>query len=755
MPEERPSARAIARRASDTSGQEYRGNIGVCPDLLVVLQSRHSSAASHSSRRECCYLRAVLRNRAWLCACIAIVLPNASRSQEIVLDFQSTPLPQIVEKIAQETGARFLHDDALRGNVTISVPQRVSKQEALAVLDAALLLHGFAALPGPGGVRRIARIEGAAGASPWLAAEPRGDSEAPVTTLIRLSAASVAQVGHVLRQLAGKSAVLTDYPPTNSILIAAAESQVKRLLHVARSLDQASDRELRVLQVRYRDVASIEPLLEEALRDERGLGGEIRVVGDERTGSLVVDAQTQDHARVRELLRILDLPTPGRGGLHVVRVQNTDAEKLAESLDALLSGGDLDAQGLDTSIHVVVDPPTHSLVIQAPPERFAAIAKLIAELDVPPERVSIEVTVVEATLNGDLSLGFDSLLALGGIPNDQDEFEEDGAIVVATGNPLLLLSPTSGSGVTGRVLTFPDEAFLAIPIGFGGQIRADSGEANFHTVMQPHLLMTSGDEHRIQVGDNIPVPVSSAAAPVGEGGGVTIASGVNTNVTFQRQDTGIDLRMTPTVLSREAVALLIELTVSELAAADPDLGPTIISRDLSANVRLRDGEIALIAALREPKTSESLTRVPFLGRIPILGQFFTVRREIESRRFLLISAQPTVLGTPEDELALSIRLRMAFENQLSRVNRLAQLSPGPYALLVETRETLEAAQAVADELAGPNWRVQVVPWSLEGQRHWDVYASGFPSLGAASQASIELRDAGWQPRLTVIPERPE
>jgi general secretion pathway protein D len=710
----------------------------------------------------------VLRSRAWFCACIAIFLPLAAAAQELVLDFRATPLPQIVDTIARQTGQRFLYDESLRGNVTISVPQRVSGQEALAVLDAALLLHGFAAVPGPGGVRRIARIETAASGSPWLAQEPRSGSEAPVTTLIRLEASSLSEVGQALRQLAGKSAVLSEYAPTQSILIAAPENQVKRLLQLARALDQASDRELRVLQLRYRDVASIEPLLEAALADERGLGGEVRVVGDERTGSLVVDARSEDHARVLALLRMLDLPIPGKKNLHVVRVLNVDAEQLAENLDALLQGGDLDAQNLDQPIRVVVDPPTHSLVIQAPPERFAAIAKVIAELDVPPERVSIEVTVVEASLDGDLSIGFDSLLAIGGVPNDQAELEEEGVVVIGTGEPDNLNprpgSPPPSEYFVGRATGDPallevenplGGGTIVVPVDFGGIIRAESGEANFHTVMQPHLLMTSGDEHQIVVGDNIPVPVSSAAAPVGEGGQVPVTSGLTTDVTFQRQDTGVDLRMTPKVLSREAVALELELSVSELAGVDPDRGPTITSRDLSASVRLRDGEVALIAALREPKRAQIRQAVPFLSRIPFLGNFFTVRREVERRRFLLISAQPMVLGTPADELARSIRLRVAFENQLARVKGLSELSPGPYALLVDTRDTPEAAEAVANELANPHWNVQVVPWSLEGQQHWDVYASGFQSLGAASAVSIELRDSGWQPRLTVLPERLE
>jgi general secretion pathway protein D len=701
----------------------------------------------------------------WLagfCALLALALPLAAPAQEILLDFREVELARVVDAIAEQTGQRFLYDETLRGNVTISVPQRATRDEALAVLDAALLLHGFAALPGPAGVRRIARIEGTAGSAPWLAAEPSAGSDAPVTTLIRLAEAPAQEVGQALRQLVGKGAVLSEVAQTNAILIAANESQVQRLLHLARALDQADDRELRVLTVRYRDVAEIEPLLEEALSDDTGVGGAVHLVGDERTGSLVVDARREDMERVRELLRSLDLPIPGKRDLHVVRVLNTDAEKLAEALDALLQDGDLGRDLADTPVRIVVDLPTHSLVIQAPADKFASIAEVIAELDVPPQRVSIEITVVEVSLTGDISLGFDTLFPVTGIPDDVDEVADHGIVVVGTGVPTNVvgapLGTTPDERFVGRITTEPilvEVAGTPVAIQAGAIVRADAGEARFHTVLEPHLLMTSGDEHRIQVGDNIPVPVSSAASPVSSDGstpGVPTSSGLDTEVTFQRQDTGVDLRMLPTVFSAQALALEMELKVSEVAGTDPDLGPEIASRDVTATVRLRDGEVALVAALRAPKRNQTRIAVPFIGRIPILGQFFRVTRDVQTQRVLIVTAQPTVLGTPADEQARSIRQRLAFERQQARTSPLAQLTHSPYALLVDTRENRSAAETVASEILDPRWLVQLARWERDEHEYWDVYATGFRSLGEASVASIALRDSGWQPRLTVLPQ---
>ena len=149
---------------------------------------------------------------------------------------------------------------------------------------------------------------------------------------------------------------------------------------------------------------------------------------------------------------------------------------------------------------------------------------------------------------------------------------------------------------------------------------------------------------------------------------------------------------------------------------------------------------------------QAVTAAPFLSRIPILGQFFTVRRDVSMRDALIITAQPTVLGTPADEQARSIRQRLAFERQLARTSDLGVLSDAPYALLVDTRDARAAAEALADELLDPAWMVQIVRWTRDEATYWDVYATGFDTLGAAGAAAIRLRDAGWRPELTVLPQ---
>ena len=284
--------------------------------------------------------------------------------------------------------------------------------------------------------------------------------------------------------------------------------------------------------------------------------------------------------------------------------------------------------------------------------------------------------------------------------------------------------------------------------GGGAQIRAEEGEVDIRSVIQPHLVMISGEEHRIVAGENVPVPVSS---------GDTTQLSTRTDVSIQREDTGVEMRVTPNVIADDLVRLSLELSVKDVApsgsSVDSELGPTINTQELTLEARLRNGDAMVIGALRAPSFRESETGAPFLKDIPVLGQFFRTTRTRELNRHLIVTAQALILTSASDQLAYSVQRRIAFERQLARAEPLDDKTDDPWALLVTTASTQGDAEAIAYGIGTDLDRpVEVVPWIWHDRQYFDVYVTGFSTIAEASPVSIALRRASWQPRLTVVPE---
>jgi len=171
-------------------------------------------------------------------ATLALVLCAATlvRAQGMVLNFRDAEISAIVAAVARATGQRFIHDTELRGRVTIILADEISPEEALEVLNAALLTSGYATIRGPGGIWKILPIEAAQGAAPWMQHEEAGDSVRLVTTLVRLESADAEEIARILGGRMRASIVLP-YARTNGLIISATEDRLAEMLVSVRALD--------------------------------------------------------------------------------------------------------------------------------------------------------------------------------------------------------------------------------------------------------------------------------------------------------------------------------------------------------------------------------------------------------------------------------------------------------------------------------------------------------------------------------------
>jgi general secretion pathway protein D len=680
-------------------------------------------------------------------------------------DLRNADLPSVIEALAGASGTRVLYDPDLRARVTLALQTPVRPDEAAELLHAVLLATGFAMLPGPDGVQRILPLNDARALAPWQRAVA-DESDRVVVTLVRLEAADANEVARALDPRSQFGTLLFPWVPTNSLIVASSESRVRRALALVRALDRAEATELSVVPLRWAPAARAAEQLDAAFPTDTVPAIPQKIVVDERTNSLVLEAPPERLRALEDFLRTLDFPAPGRGVVHVVHVRNADAEELAGKLVAL--AGDDRSVLPAGSFQVVADPATNSLVVAAQPDAFAALAETIADLDRVPRRAVIDVTVLEIDHSAELALGFDALFPIL-VPDE-------------VGDPIAL-------GKIGEVLQFArppptDLPFIAriarnpiaIPfVGPGGipisvlvpttaaQITAGLDLARVTTLQQPHLLATTGEEQRIFVGQEVPVPatttdVAAQQPQQPQPGQSPTTDPFVTELSIERRDVGVDLRVLPVALSDRVVELELEIHLTSLAGtasalAGPQLGPTLNESEVQAKVRLWDGAVALIAATPREDLVKTESGVPFLRRIPILGWAFKSIRDQRVVRRLVIAVQATSVDSPTMQSAESVRRRLAFERQRERTLPLESRTDAPYALLVASFTTRAEAEAALGELAGLPGTREIVEWQERDAPRFDLYLAGFEQIAEAGPPAFALREKGFRPSLTVLPDR--
>jgi general secretion pathway protein D len=696
---------------------------------------------------------------------IASGLASAALAQapDLALQFKDTPISEVVRSIATTTGTPFIYDERLTGRVTISVAQRVSRAEALEILNAALRMKGFAAFPTAQGPYRILPLQEAGALSPFTSLTR--DGEKAVTTLVRLHETRPSDMAATLEPITGDSAVVVPLDDSHTLIVASSESRVQRLLGLVRSLDRASGLELALVRIRYRSVEEVEALARSTFEGRGLVPSRLEFLSDARTNTLIVEGHSEDLSEVRAFVRKVDRPVAGRGGVHVVRVLNTDPVNLAEALQQAApptpKGGDEDDPPpvVLSDYSIVVDTPTRSLLIVSDAETFRVLADLVAELDVVPPIVSIDAYVVEIETPHTLDVAVDAVIPLTTPRNKDDTVAVIRTITNGAGQTLET-RPLTEAGL----LRFSKRPFQIMDVNAAGEkvvvgespnwtvdVRGDEALVNTRMLMRPHMIVSSGEEQEIFAGNNVPIPVaaSTGTAPTTETSALTLRTDI------ERQDVGVRFRVKPTVGKEGGLMLDLEVETTAVTRATlgdvEEVGPTLLLRRVESTVRLVDGQVAVVGARGEPRELVIERGVPFLKDIPFLGNLFRATREEIVEAHTVVAVQARVLRSPEELLEDTIRRRLAFERHRVGLSALEGASEDPYALLVTSRPGQAEAAQIARSLAASGHDARVVPWEADAGLRYDVYVLGFAELTDASEAGLELLVDGWTPEVVTLP----
>jgi len=196
-------------------------------------------------------------------------------------------------------------------------------------------------------------------------------------------------------------------------------------------------------------------------------------------------------------------------------------------------------------------------------------------------------------------------------------------------------STTGGSG--GQTLTIGSalNIFAFDPrLNLGAFLQALQSENILQILAEPNLVTTNGKEAYFLVGGEFPVPVL-------QGGG---NSG---SVTVQFKEFGIRLRFTPVVTGNHTIKLHLTQEVSTLDAANGVtfngfVIPAIATRRAETDVELGEGQSFVVAGLLDNRDTESFSKLPFLGDIPVLGALFKSKTTKKSRTDLVMLVTPDV-----------------------------------------------------------------------------------------------------------------
>lgn len=580
----------------------------------------------------------------------------------VTIDFNDVDITVLIKFISELTGKNFIVDNRVKGKVTIISPGKISVKEAYTVFESVLEVHGFATVPA-GQVTKIvpspdARSKNIETRIKSGALSGEGPEDKIVTQLIPLRFASSSEIKRLFTPLVSKNSVILAYEPTNTLIVTDAHSNIKRLMRILNAIDvMGVGNEISVIPLEYADATRMVKTLSVVFRPAAkaakngGAAAVLQFVADERTNTLIFMASEDDTIRIKKLISLLDREAPrGKGKIRVYYLEHANAEDMAEVLKNLPTkhgAKDKASQGpfVSEDISVTADKATNSLVIMAEGEDYMVIEELIKKLDIPRAMVYIESLIMEVNVNKDFNLGIDwaaygSTDLLGTETADGQKgkfgvgFSGDGLGV--TSSKLLAPNGLAMGIVSGEIELEIGGQTITLP-NIGAIVTAFKSDEDIHILSTPQILTTDNEEASIIVAKNIPFQTKVST------------SGDSDEVynSYEYRDVGLTLKITPHITKDRMVRLQLTQELSSVSGTLTTL-PTTSKRSVDTTVIVKDRNTVVLGGLIDDNITNSVTKVPLLGDIPLLGRLFRSNSTSNEKTNLYIFITPRVIQNPSE-----------------------------------------------------------------------------------------------------------
>jgi general secretion pathway protein D len=286
---------------------------------------------------------------------------------------------------------------------------------------------------------------------------------------------------------------------------------------------------------------------------------------------------------------------------------------------------------------VIANPMNNTLLVQATAQEYESILQLIKELDIPPRQVLIEAKIysidLSHTFSSDVTAALTSLAGTTGS-------------TVVTNTAASLLGSLTGGGVNLSASTLVGKSRV-----LSGIVSLMESESNAKIISSPSIIATDSIAASINVGTTVPTEAGSTAS--GITGSVT--TGVS-NVS-----TGIGLNILARVTPSGIVTMVISQNISDPQATDPTLtniqSPSFATKSISTQVTVQDGDTIAIGGQIQESTTSTLSGIPVLDRIPVIGAFFGSRSYSKERTELIMFLTPHVIYDSNQLLDASDELK--------------------------------------------------------------------------------------------------
>lgn len=583
-----------------------------------------------------------------------------AQQNDYAVNFKNVPMKDFITFVSEFTGKNVIYNEAdLRGNVTISSQKNMDAKEILDIFYSVMKLNGYQPITKGDSIQIVAEKDMQAYDEDLTVGKISKNATGYITTVVSLENYNAATILPVLNRMKSKTGYVEAVKGLNIIVVRDDASRIEKMVALINKVDNvAAGYEFYTLPLQYSIASKIEQQItkffNELAKNSINPTSPV-IISDDISNTLIIAATKKDYDRISTIIANLDtknmaINTEPRV-FYLKNARAEDVEKVLSKLVTSLSqqAGKTGTTGTTSSsnskVSISSDNATNSILAIGDKELYDNLDSLISKLDVPRRQVYVEALILETTIEKSSQFGVEWFMGGG---------NEAGAIIGSNSNTGSLgsiigsltqgassisgLGTGLGIGVIGNIISFQGAKFPSI----GALISALRSSSGINIISNPQILTLNNSAAEVFVGENMPYQTSTK-----------YDSNNNPIQTYDYRDVGVKLKVTPQITSDNMVTLSIEQEIKQVA--DSSVGstaPTTLTRSTNTSVKLKNHSIMVISGMIRDDSSRSLSGIPGLSQIPVLGWLFKRETSRVNKTNVMLFITAHIIDTLEDNQKL-------------------------------------------------------------------------------------------------------
>ena len=579
--------------------------------------------------------------------------------EKVDVNFRDLSVKDFIEMVGKITNKNILINGDLKGKVNFVSTTPIKKISLIPLANSILASKGLTLID-KGDFYQVVKTSEASGEGLPVGSEI-GDTETMKTVMIPLKASNASVIRAKIKPLLQRGDKVISFKENNMLAITSTPATLRAIKKVINAIEKKGTKNSAFIQLKNASIKDVYPNvvnMAKKLFPKTVESEQVDIFKDDATNTIILVGKRSNIDKMLAYIKKLDRRGESTTQkMYVIPLKNSNVEDMQKILSQLVSQMNNIAPRKPSKdgkppkkAMVVSDVERNALVVLADGDQIKNIRETIRRLDVPKPQVYVKAKIVE--VNTDIASqigvkwGFE-----GGKITSKALF----TMAANAGASSIMISPalqgflnteSSQYDKNGNVITTEQRPFsfssnISEMFAIGAKLDLMKQNGAAHILSEPSVLCVNNKEAEIYVGQTRSILTQAQQSTVAQG---------NIINNYSREDIGITLKVKPRLSSNDRVSLEVKTKIEDVlprATTDADR-PTTTKREVVTNAVVSNGETIILGGLIKNVGGKSVTSVPLLGDIPVLGTFFRSKGNVVRKVNVVIYLTPYIVRSSDE-----------------------------------------------------------------------------------------------------------